>query len=107
MKILRPSLLAAGAAFMPLAACNQASAPAPSAALAPGMTSAPGGAGCKVEIDRYRGIMDNDRQMGHVNTSVYNRVAKEIDRAEAVCGGGQDARAVAMIEATKSRYGYR
>jgi ATP/maltotriose-dependent transcriptional regulator MalT len=110
MKIVKHSLWLASLAALPLAACNQASAPASMAAVTsvtPSTFHMPEGSGCKGDVDRYRAVMDNDLQMGHVNASVYNRVAKEIDQASSACSAGQDARAVTMINATKSRYGYR
>jgi hypothetical protein len=67
----------------------------------------PEGTGCEGEVARYRAIMANDLSMGHVNQSVYVRVEKEIDRAQATCAAGRDAEAVRMIDTTKGRYGYR
>jgi len=51
--------------------------------------------------------MTNDLAMGHVSPSVHGRVEKEIEGAEAACAAGRDAEAMRMIDATKSRYGYR
>jgi hypothetical protein len=45
--------------------------------------------------------------MGHVAASVHGRVSKEIDQAAALCSSGQESQSVALINATKSRYGYR
>jgi hypothetical protein len=91
------------AASLTVAACNQTTAPAPSAG-STNATSAnllPEGTGCQGELARYRAIMANDLAMGHVNQSVYGRVEKEIDRAQSTCAAGRDAEAVRMIEATK------
>ena len=98
-----------GLLALPLAACNQtASAPAPaSASVTPSGFRMPEGSGCKGEIDRYRAVMSNDLAMGHVNQSVYNQVDREIGQAEAACAGGRDAEAVRMVNASKSRHGYR
>jgi hypothetical protein len=97
-----------GLLALSLAACNQtASAPAP-AGTSVGSSSVrmPDGAGCKGEIDRYRAVMSNDLSMGHVNQSVYSRVDRELDQAEAACAGGRDAEAIRMVNATKARHGY-
>jgi hypothetical protein len=94
---------------LPLAACNQsASAPAPAkTGITPSGFRMPEGSGCRGEIDRYRAVMSNDLAMGHVNQSVYNQVDREIGQAEAACAGGRDAEAVRMVNASKSRHGYR
>lgn len=93
-----------------VAGCNQTSVP-DQASLAPGVTPAgfsmPGGTGCSGEIARYRAVMENDVQIGHLNRSVYDKVTTEIDHAAAACAAGRDAEAVRMVEATKARYGYR
>ena len=93
-----------------LAACTPTTAPPPAAAAA-GVTPSgfrlPEGPGCAGEVARYRAIMENDLETGHVNRKVHDRVITEIDQAEAACAGGRDAEAIRMIAATKSRYGYR
>lgn len=101
-------LSVAGMVALPLAACNQTAPGAPANVTgAPSAFRMPDGSGCKGEIARYRAIMGNDLTMGHVNRSVYDKVDREIGQAEAACGAGRDAEAVRMVEATKSRYGYR
>jgi len=108
MKTVFPALCLAGILALPLAACNQTGAPsAGSASVTPSSFRMPDETGCKGEVDRYRAVMSNDLAMGHVNQSVYNRVEREIEQAEAACAAGRDAQAVSMINATKSRYGYR
>ncbi len=57
-------------------------------------------------IARYRGVMENDHATGHVNQSVYDQIQREIAEAAAACSAGQDARAVSLIHASKSRHGY-
>ncbi len=103
---LLPGLLALGA-------CN-ASAP-PAASLAPVAASIrvspdnfrlPEGSGCGGDIARYRAVMDNDLRMGHVNQSVYDQIQLEIAGADNVCKSGQDARARALVHASKARHGY-
>ncbi len=95
-----------------LAACNapapQASAPPTpgSVAVTPSNFQLPEGGNCLAEIARYRAIQDNDLSMGHVAQSVYNQIKREIGAAEQVCSAGQDAKAKAMIVASKQRHGY-
>lgn len=107
---MRLAILPALIGALGLAACNQTTAPAPAAGstnVTPTGFALPGGGGCRGEVDRYRAIMTNDLAMGHVSPSVHGRVEKEIERAEAACAAGRDAEAMRMIDATKSRYGYR
>ncbi|WP_112662522.1 hypothetical protein [Microvirga flavescens] len=92
--------LPAALAALILSACTQTGASAP-----PSPVNA--ATGCQAEIEEYRAIMENDRRMGHVNASVYNRVEADIGKASAACAAGRDAEARRMISATKSRYGYR
>lgn len=66
----------------------------------------PTGAGCTEQISRYQSVMENDRSMGHVNTSVYSQIESEIAEAAAACAAGQDAKAASLIRASKSRHGY-
>ena len=102
---MRPLLSVVGASVaLALAACTQSGAPAPSATVATSRMH--DGPGCQGEIERYRAIMTNDLAMGHVNQSVYGRVEKDIERAQATCTAGRDGEARRMIEATKARYGY-
>jgi hypothetical protein len=44
--------------------------------------------------------------MGHVNKTVYAQIIGEIGQAETACGAGEDARAVSLVRASKSRHGY-
>jgi hypothetical protein len=96
-----------------VAGCNSAPPPQPPAPQAPGnhnVTPAgfklPEGSGCSGSIARYRAIMDNDLAMGHVNQGVYNQIHNEIGEAESACSAGQEARALALVHASKARHGY-
>ena len=95
-----------------LAGCNSARAPEPPADAAVARTVTPSdfhlsdGAGCSGSIARYRAVMDNDLAMGHVNRGVYDQIQREIGEADSACGAGQDARATALVRASKSRHGY-
>lgn len=99
-----------GLMALPLAACNQtASGPASTPAsmsTTPSSFRMPEGSGCRGEIARYRAVMSNDLATGHVNQSVYTRVEREIEQAEAACAAGRDAEAQRMIQTTKARHGY-
>ena len=95
------------------AGCNSAPPPQPAAPQGPGSRSVtpaefklPEGSGCSGSIARYRAIMDNDLAMGHVNQSVYSQIQKEIGEAESACSAGQEARALALVHASKARHGY-
>jgi hypothetical protein len=66
----------------------------------------PGGNGCQGDVGRFRAVMSNDYQTGNVNLSVFKRISAEIDEADHVCAAGDDARASAMIRATKAKFGY-
>jgi hypothetical protein len=108
MKSFVRSVWLAGLTALPLAACNQTAPPAPSAAMTtPSSFRMPEGTGCKGEIDRYRAVMGNDLAMGHVNRSVYDRIETELEQASSVCAAGRDADSIRMVNATKSRHGYR
>jgi hypothetical protein len=109
---MRPLILGLVTAFA-LAACNSAGpppAPAPSSA-APGVTPStfalPTGGGCAGEVARFQAVMDNDLATGHTTKGVHERVSAEIAQARATCAGGADAAAVAQVNATKARFGYR
>jgi hypothetical protein len=100
-------------AFPPLtlltAACTStAPPPAPAVAPSPVATVArlPDGTGCAGEVSRFRAVMQNDLQTGHVARRVYDQVTAEIDRAAAACAAGRDAEGVRLVRATKSRFGY-
>lgn len=100
-----------------LAACQtgggapSASAPpAPStgpAGVTPTGFSLPSGSGCSGEVARFQAVMDNDLSTGHTTKGVYDQVSAQIAQARATCAGGNDAAAIAQINATKGRFGYR
>ena len=96
-----------------VAGCNSAPPPQPLAPQGPGSRGVtpegfklPEGSGCSGSIARYRAIMGNDLAMGHVNQSVYNQIQNEIGEAERSCSAGQEARALALVHASKARHGY-
>jgi hypothetical protein len=73
---------------------------------APANVQLPEGAGCSASVARYRSVIENDLSMGHVNQGVYNQIQGEISEAASACAAGQDARAVSLVRASKSRHGY-
>jgi hypothetical protein len=103
-------------ALMITSCVQQAPAPAPRAAARPqGYATErytppgfalPSGEGCQGDVARFRAVMSNDYQTGNVNLSVYKSITSEIDQADHVCAAGDNARASAMIHATKSKFGY-
>ncbi len=103
--------LAAGLAAA-LAGCNaarqsQIAPPAPAArAAAPSDVQAPDAPGCAGAVGRYRAVIDNDLDMGHVNKSVHAQISNEISEAASACSSGQDGRALSLLRASKSRHGY-
>ncbi len=100
--------------FAALSACNSSRPPEPapiaqgpaSRSVTPPDFKLPEGSGCGGAIARYRAIMENDLSMGHVNKSVYGQIQEEIGEAETACSGGQDARALSLLRASKARHGY-
>lgn len=82
-----------------LTACNSTNQPAPS-------ITQQNGKSCAAAIEDFRGIMNNDLQMGHVAEHVYSKVKTELDRASQICAAGKDTEARRSLAATKARYGY-
>ena len=109
-------LLAAAIAALALSACNTSQprpqivppGPSPVAPLpdTAGGYQTPQSAGCGGAVARYRAVVDNDLRMGHVNSSVHAQIQGEISEASGACSAGQDARAMSLLRASKSRHGY-
>jgi hypothetical protein len=107
------AVLAASLTAAALAGCNAPrqtqpviDPPGPAQPSAVARPPLPAGSACSEQISRFSSVMDNDRAMGHVNTSVYNQIEGEISEAAAACAAGQDAKAVSLIRASKARHGY-
>jgi len=107
------AVLAASLTAAALAGCNapRQTQPVidPSGPARPGEASLPqmpAGAACSEQVSRYHSVIDNDRAMGHVNPSVYSQIEGEIADAAAACAAGQDAKASALVRASKARHGY-
>lgn len=111
MKHLIPGLVLA--ASLGLAACTSSGPPpAPSPQNAPtGVTPntfvLPSGSGCAGEVSRFQAVMDNDLATGHTTQGVHTRVSAEIATARATCAAGNEGGAMAQINGTKARFGYR
>jgi len=107
-------LLVAGLAALALAGCNAgrspqiATVPPGPAPRAPSVAdlNLPDGSGCAGSINRYRAVIENDHSMGHVNQGVYSQIQGEISEASSACAAGQDAKALSLVRASKSRHGY-
>lgn len=105
------------AAAAALAACTSsgpppAPTPTPTPTEAPsGVTPStftlPSGGGCAGEIARFQAVMDNDLATGHTTAGVHARVSAEIATARQSCAAGNEGGAIAQVNATKSRFGYR
>lgn len=85
-----------------LAACGVALC----ATAAPSSAASGSGSGCSGEIAQFRAVIDSDARTGHVNASVYKRMAAEVERAAATCAAGREAAALSALSATRRRFGY-
>ena len=99
----------------PSSDCTQTAGPLPApapvtptaaAGVTPSTFRLPEGSGCTGEVGRYRAVMANDLETGHVTRAVHDRVVAELDRAASACSAGRDAEAVRMVHATKAKFGY-
>ncbi|WP_126396587.1 hypothetical protein [Blastochloris tepida] len=115
MSPLRPAtFFATIAVALSLAACNTletSTAPAPTAEpVNPGAKVAaldiPNGQPCGAELSAYKAVMDNDLRTGHVNKPVYDRVINDLRPAVAACQAARSYEAIALMNATKRRFGY-
>lgn len=106
-------LVSTFAATLALAACTssgQPPAPSPQSAptgVTPNTFVLPSGGGCAGEVSRFQAVMDNDLATGHTTQGVHARVSAEIASARATCSAGNDGGAVAQLNGTKARFGYR
>jgi hypothetical protein len=108
-----PVRAAALIAAFALSACNTmetAVAPAPTEPVNPTAKTAaldiPFGEPCGAELASYKSVMDNDLRMGHVNKPVYDKVINELRPAIASCQAHRSYEAIALMNATKRRFGY-
>jgi hypothetical protein len=62
---------------------------------------------CAGAIVEFRGIIETENQMGHVNHAAKNRLQRELSRIEETCRAGRNADALRALAALRSRHGYR
>ena len=110
---MSPVRAAALIAAFALSACNTmetAVAPSPAEPANPNAKTAaleiPFGEPCGAELSAYKSLMDNDLRTGHVNKPVYDKVITELKPAVASCQAHRSYEAIALMNATKRRYGY-
>lgn len=99
-------------AGLALASCTQTSAPPAGSGAGPAVATAPAapppqGGGCAGEIARTRAVLDNDIATGNVGKSVGAQFAADLEQAQKACAAGKEADAMRLVQATKSRFGYR
>ncbi|CUA84087.1 hypothetical protein IMF23_08605 [Chelatococcus daeguensis] len=104
-----PTLFGATVLALSLAACNTTggSPTQQQAAATPAVPQLPGDSACAREINTFREITRRDVDTGYLSPTVYAKMTPEVDKAASTCTSGADRDAVAMLAATKSRYGYR
>ncbi len=67
----------------------------------------PSGSGCAGETARFQAVIDNDIATGHTTKGVHDRITAEIAAARSTCATGNEAGAIAQLNGTKARFGYR
>ncbi|MBV1701312.1 MAG: hypothetical protein KGQ46_05765 [Hyphomicrobiales bacterium] len=105
----RVAKIAAGIGLVGLlAGCNSVSGPGGTFAsmTSPHRVELPDGKGCDGQVARYRAIIANDLTIGQVNTKVAVKIDHEIDQADHACQAGDSGRSMAIIRASRVRYGY-
>lgn len=105
----RVARIAAGFGLVALlAGCNSVSGPGGTFAsmASPHRVELPDGKGCGGQVARYRAIIANDLTIGQVNTKVAVKINREIDQADHACEAGDSRRSMAIIRASRVRYGY-
>ncbi|MGV2981596.1 hypothetical protein ACERNI_15505 [Camelimonas sp. ID_303_24] len=70
------------------------------------MNSDVGGGACGDQIARLRRILAQDREMGHINASVYRRMTPGVEQAAAKCRAGDQNGALALLATLKRNNGY-
>ncbi|MGV6874446.1 hypothetical protein ACUSIJ_17370 [Pseudochelatococcus sp. B33] len=104
------ALAAAAGAALTVAACNTTqNAPVQADGTvyaAPLDTAALSQHSCGTPIVAYRNLIDRDVRTGFLSQSVYDRIAPQLASAAATCIAGNDAAAIASLNATKRQFGY-
>ncbi len=99
--------LAAFAAAVAVAGCNETAGGAGPMAAAPAAFGLPPDASCSGEINRYQTIVRADHDTGNVGDGVYNQIQSELARAVAACSSGRSGEAHTLVADSKARHGYR
>lgn len=68
--------------------------------------AATGSGACGLQVARLRRILAQDREMGHINESVYRRMAPGVEQAAAKCRAGDQNGALAILANLKRKNGY-
>lgn len=108
---MQSHLIAAGLLGLALAGCTQTGSPVPtSGTAAAGVTPStfvlPEGGGCSGNVARFRAVLKNDLETGHVGKAVHDRANGDLDRAGSACSAGREVEANAIVASTKGRFGY-
>jgi hypothetical protein len=61
---------------------------------------------CAAVIAEFRGIVETESQMGHVNAAAKRRLQAELGSIEQTCRAGRDSQAMSALTALKRRHGY-
>lgn len=93
-------------ACTPTASTRPAPPPGAVAGVTPSTFAMPSGSGCASEIARFRAVLRNDLETGHVGQGVYDRAGTELSRGEAACAAGRDGEGRSILASTKARFGY-
>ena len=76
------------------------------AAFVVGQATAGHAAACDEAITRFQRILNQDKKLGRVDKEVYDAAMAGMVPVAATCKAGQDAQAVAQLNAIKKKHGY-
>ena len=62
--------------------------------------------GCAERIVFVRKLIDHDLAIGFIGKDVHTKMSADLDKAENICKGGNDAQAQLLISLTERKYGY-
>ena len=86
------------------------SVPIQSSSLPPGVSppgfALPEGQGCAGDISRFRAVLANDAQIGHLSASVYKRASADVSQADTACAAGRENQARMIVFSARRTYGY-
>ena len=61
---------------------------------------------CTERIMFVRKLIDHDLAIGFIGKDVHTKMSADLDKAENICKGGNDAQAQLLISLTERKYGY-